>query len=170
MPRPAVGRKIGSVMNRIVIATDGSDASQAAVREGLALAREAAAVTVVTVRQPISILGAPYHQRELSRQLASARGALERARAEAEAHGIEADYEILEGDTASEVLQIARSRQADLVVVGSRALGSIGGALLGSVSKAVVRGADRPVLVVKESERPKGQEGSDARRGAGARA
>ena len=137
-------------MKNIVIATDGSDASQLAIREGLEIAKEAgAAVTVVTARQPISFLGAPYDQRELSRQLAHARAALDRAKAEAEAIGIEAPYEIREGDPADEILRIAADRQADLVVLGSRGLGAIRGALLGSVSKAVVNGSDRPVLVVK---------------------
>jgi nucleotide-binding universal stress UspA family protein len=137
-------------MKMIVVATDGSDASQLAAREGLELAKETgAAVTVVTARQPISFIGAPYDQRELSRQLARARAALDRAKAEAEAIGVEASYEIREGDPADEILRIAADRQADLVVLGSRGLGAIRGALLGSVSKAVVSGSDRPVLVVK---------------------
>ena len=136
----------------IVVATDGSDASQLAVREGLELAKETgAAVTVVTARQPISFIGAPYDQRELSRQLARARGALDRAKAEAEAIGVEASYQIREGDPADEILRIAADHQADLVVLGSRGLGAIKSALLGSVSKAVVSGSDRPVLVVKYS-------------------
>ena len=141
-------------MKTIVIATDGSHASQAAVREGLELAKETgAAVTVVTARQPISFIGAPYDQRELSRQLARARGALDRAKAEAEAIGVEASYQVREGDPADEILRIAADRQADLVVVGSRGLGAIKSALLGSVSKAVVSGSDRAVLVVKCSTR-----------------
>jgi nucleotide-binding universal stress UspA family protein len=137
-------------MKMILVATDGSEASQLAVREGLELAKDTgAAVTVVTARQPISFIGAPYDQRELSRQLARARSALDRAKAEAEAIEVEASYEIREGDPADEILRIAADRQADLVVLGSRGLGAIRGALLGSVSKAVVSGSDRPVLVVK---------------------
>lgn len=141
-------------MKMIVVATDGSDASQLAVREGLELAKETgAAVTVVTARQPISFIGAPYDQRELSRQLARARAALDRAKAEAEAIAVEATYEIREGDPADEILRIASDRQADLVVLGSRGLGAIRSALLGSVSQAVVSGSDRPVLVVKNPAR-----------------
>ena len=141
-------------MKMIVVATDGSDASQLAVHEGLELAKKTgAAVTVVTARQPISFIGAPYDQRELSRQLARARAALDRAKAEAEAIGVEASYQIREGDPADEILRIAADRQADLVVLGSRGLGAVKSALLGSVSKAVVSGSDRPVLVVKYSTR-----------------
>jgi nucleotide-binding universal stress UspA family protein len=138
-------------MENIVVAVDGSDAGELAVREALELAEDAgAAITVVTVRQPISHLGAPYDQRELSRRLAHARDALDRAKAQVDEAGVAATYEIREGDPAEEIVKLAGDRDADLVVVGSRGLGAITGALLGSVSKAVVKGADRPVLVVKE--------------------
>ena len=138
-------------MENIVVAVDGSDASELAIREGLELAKESnAVVTFVAVRQPISLLGAPYDQRELSRQLAHARAALDRAKAYAGELGVEAAYDIREGDAAEEILRLAEDRRAELIVVGSRGLGAITGALLGSVSKAVVKGADRPVLVVKE--------------------
>ena len=50
-------------LKRIVIATDGSRGSRAAIEEGLALARDTGAVvTLVTVRPPISpALGEPYY-------------------------------------------------------------------------------------------------------------
>jgi len=138
-------------MDNIVVAVDGSDVGELAVREGLELAKDAGAkLTVVTVRQPISFLGAPYDQRELSRQLEHSRASLDRAKAAIDETGVEAAYEIREGDPAEEILRLAEDRRAELVVVGSRGLGAITGALLGSVSKAVVKGADRPVLVVKE--------------------
>lgn len=138
-------------MENIVVAIDGSDVGDLAVGEAIELAKDAgAAITVVTVRQPISFLGAPYDQRELSRQLAHARASLDRAKGAVAEAGAEATYEIREGDPAEEILRLAQDRNADLVVVGSRGLGTIAGTLLGSVSKAVIRGADRPVLVVKE--------------------
>jgi nucleotide-binding universal stress UspA family protein len=66
---------------------------------------------------------------------------------------VESESEILEGDPAEQILQLARLRGAALIVVGSRGLGAVPGALLGSVSSAVVHGADRPVLVVKPRAR-----------------
>jgi len=63
--------------------------------------------------------------------------------------GVASESEILEGDAAEEILGLARLRDADLIVVGSRDLGRVAGAMLGSVSNAVVHNADRPVLVVK---------------------
>jgi nucleotide-binding universal stress UspA family protein len=42
------------------------------------------------------------------------------------------------------------SRHADLLVVGSRGLGPVGGAVLGSVSRALLHHAQCPVVIVKE--------------------
>jgi len=61
--------------------------------------------------------------------------------------GVEAETEVLEGDPAGRILELARLRDVDLIVVGSRGLGPVAGALLGSVSREVVQRADRPVLV-----------------------
>jgi nucleotide-binding universal stress UspA family protein len=143
-------------MQSILIATDGSPGSDAAVADGIELAREAGAkVTVVSVRPPIALLGEPYHHRKLSEQLQAARAAVDRAMAAAADDGVGAEAEILEGEVAKEVLRLARSRNVDLIVIGSRGLGAVTGVLLGSVSRAVVRDADRPVLVVKEPTRTK---------------
>ena len=138
-------------MNRIVIGTDGSPGGRAAVEEGLELARLVGApVTFICVRHQIVLLGDPYYQRKLSEQLAHARAALDEAMDKADRIGVEADCEIAEGDPVDELIRAARYQEADLIVVGSRGLGAIAGALLGSVSRALVQHSPVPVLVVKE--------------------
>jgi nucleotide-binding universal stress UspA family protein len=138
-------------MERIVIAADGSPGADVAVFEGVEIARiTGAAVTFVYVRHGIPLLGSPYYERKLSTQLRDARAVLDRALAEAGRLEVEADYEIAEGDAVDEVLRTAVYRKADLIVVGSRGLGAVAGALLGSVSKRLVELAPMPVLVVKE--------------------
>jgi nucleotide-binding universal stress UspA family protein len=43
---------------------------------------------------------------------------------------------------------LADDLPADLIVIGSRRLGTVSGVLLGSVSNTVLRHAKRPVLIV----------------------
>ncbi len=61
------------------------------------------------------------------------------------------DCEIVhETGSPREVLpQLAEERQADLIVAGSRGLGTVAGMLVGTVSGYLVRHARVPVLVVK---------------------
>jgi nucleotide-binding universal stress UspA family protein len=137
---------------RILIATDGSDCARGAVEHGLSLAAAlGGAVMFVVVRQaPLAVLGDPYYEREAGRELARAQAAADEAMVAAAQAGVDADYELLEGSPAERILALAKSRDADLVVVGSRGRGPVKGALLGSVSSAVAHAADRPVLVVNE--------------------
>jgi nucleotide-binding universal stress UspA family protein len=65
-----------------------------------------------------------------------------------EAGVTEADRTITPGDAADRLIQEARDRDADLIVVGSRGHGAMKSALLGSVSAAVVRHAHCPVVIV----------------------
>jgi nucleotide-binding universal stress UspA family protein len=138
-------------MKRILIATDGSANAWAAVEEGVELASEVGAeVTFVTVRHGVPLLGDPWYQRHLTDQLGHARETLDRAEAEAGRRGVVCDAEILEGDPASCIIDAARYRDADLVVVGSRGHGALTSALIGSVSRAVMSRSQVPVMIVRE--------------------
>ena len=53
------------------------------------------------------------------------------------------------GDPAEEIMNVASSRTADLIVMGAKGLGTIDRILLGSVSTRVVQYASCPVLVVR---------------------
>lgn len=58
--------------------------------------------------------------------------------------------EIREGSPINMLLNL--SKEADMVVVGSRGLGGIAGALLGSVSASVIGHAESPVVVLREDD------------------
>jgi nucleotide-binding universal stress UspA family protein len=66
-----------------------------------------------------------------------------------------ADAEVVVTDSppVSGILSRARKLRAGAIVLGSRGLGAVGRFLLGSVSRAVVRDATCPVLVVRGSAR-----------------
>jgi nucleotide-binding universal stress UspA family protein len=60
------------------------------------------------------------------------------------------------GAPASTILAEAAERGSDLIVLGSRGLGTAKRLLLGSVSGSVLRRADRPVLVVSAADAVRG--------------
>lgn len=65
------------------------------------------------------------------------------------AAGVRTEIDVLEGPAAQAILRAASTRGADLIVVGSRGLGDLQAALLGSVSHKVLQIAEVPVLVVR---------------------
>jgi nucleotide-binding universal stress UspA family protein len=65
------------------------------------------------------------------------------------------DVHLALGHADEEIVRIAQDISADLIVVGSRGLGGVRRALLGSVSDSVVRHAHCPVLVVRQERSPK---------------
>jgi nucleotide-binding universal stress UspA family protein len=128
----------------IVAAVDGSAASRAAIGEAVRLSAELRApiVFVYVRRGPASYLGTPVYQRRLSKELARARHVLDRALGVAREAGVPATAEILEGPPRRRIAELARDRDARLVVVGSRRR-----RLWPSVTSGVVRAAGRPVVV-----------------------
>ena len=136
-------------MKEILVATDGSESSGHAVGQAIELARSSgASLTIVYVRHaPLPLLGQPYYQRSLSGELRVANETVASAAALARQAGVETETEVLDGDPPDRILELARLRDVDLIVVGSRGLGPIAGTLLGSVSREVLHHADRPVLI-----------------------
>ena len=140
-------------MKRILVATDGSPSAAEAVDFGVELAAEHASellfVHVVPVVDVVpangfGIGGAfPHEPSELDRML------LVEAAELAVEQGIVATTVLLRGDTVDEIVAFADSHDVDLIVVGSRGHGAIAGALLGSVSRGVLRESKRPVLIVR---------------------
>jgi nucleotide-binding universal stress UspA family protein len=65
--------------------------------------------------------------------------------------GMEVHVEIRDGPDAAEILDFARQKAIDLIVIGREGHGGVRKAFFGSVAEKVVRKADCPVLVIPYS-------------------
>jgi nucleotide-binding universal stress UspA family protein len=138
-------------MRRILVATDGSETARAAVGVGAELAAEHGAelvlahvVPAVDVVATAGLVSSAFPHEPSDAE----RAVLEDAADEAAEHGCVATTALLRGHTVHELVAYADSHDADLIVVGSRGHGAVASALLGSVSRGLLREAGRPVLIV----------------------
>jgi nucleotide-binding universal stress UspA family protein len=143
---------------RILLATDGSEEAELALKTAVDLAdctnSELHVATVAPEYHP-----AHFEVPETGRLLDEARRAIEREAREVldgqvkkieEAGGIVAEAHLRTGGRRDqEILQVGEEISAGLIVMGSRGLGGLRRALIGSVSDSVVRHAHCPVLVVR---------------------
>ena len=127
-------------MRTILLATDGSECSEWALGFAIELARETGASLQILSVRPLR-LPTPTGPEHI------AVAAAERARAE----GVDAFPHTTQGDIVTEIAAAAVALGADVLVVGSRGLGAVSGATLGSVSQALVRRSPIPVTVVRQA-------------------
>lgn len=144
------------MIERILIAVDGSSSGQEALEFGLQIAEKLhAKATLFHAMAPVVWTAAtadgeqgtvqpfPFHLD------ADEKAVLEEASRQAAARGIDSNIEIGSGDPVAEIISHADSIDADLIVVGSRGRSDVATSLLGSVSRGVLHEAPRPVLVVR---------------------
>lgn len=123
---------------RILLASDGSAASETATRIAARLARARnLPLTVVSVE-------VPKHSAE---RQAEAAKIVERTVAALRVEGIDVDGKVGHGPAPDEIQAIASQTEVDLIVIGSEGRTGLGRVLLGSNSEAVIARATCPVLV-----------------------
>ena len=147
------------MFDRILVAVDGSEHAAKATDTGIALARKFdAALIFLSVYKHYSRLESTHslvRAREVPEPPDETLGALakdtaERAAAYAREHGVaQVEAYSKRGPIARTIVDVARERRADVVVMGRRGLGDIEGLLLGSVSHKVCSLADCTCITVK---------------------
>jgi nucleotide-binding universal stress UspA family protein len=139
---------------KVILATDGSSdaASAAQWLRHLPLPADREVLVLSVVRPPL-LPGVPEATSELwTAMLAEAQRLVDETAATFE----HARGAVVEGDPRDQIVAIAETANADLVVLGARGLGAIQEMLLGSVSLGVAREAPCPVLVCKGAPRDVG--------------
>jgi nucleotide-binding universal stress UspA family protein len=146
--------------NHLLIATDGSELATKALKHGLALAkREGAEVTVVTVTEPWSPLEMAQKAREhrpnpVAEFEAIAAEAADRILGAAAEHASELGVRceclhVSDQHPAEGIINTAKAKGSDLIVMGSHGRRGFSRVLLGSQSYEVLTLCTVPALVVR---------------------
>jgi nucleotide-binding universal stress UspA family protein len=152
-----VVKKRMTSFKQVIIGVDGSKDAQSAVDFILRLSpTEELRMMVVSVVPPLPIETSPASAslaallEQVRRPMEeNARKVAERTAEHIRAAGFEVTAMVAHGHIGHQIVDLAASAKADLVVVGSRGLTGTSRYLMGSVSDAVVKYAPCPVLVVR---------------------
>lgn len=140
-------------MAGIIVGVDGSDHSVHALRWAANEARLRGAVLRPVTTFSIGFLSTGYEialpdpmdMKAASQTMLDA--ALDTVRETGDLEGVEVDPMVAEGHPGERLIRM--SKDADLVVVGSRGRGGFVGALMGSTTTHVVNHAECPVVIVR---------------------
>ncbi|MDE5415678.1 universal stress protein [Alkalihalobacterium chitinilyticum] len=145
---------------KVVVAIDGSKHSYHALKKAVEHVNEVSGeLTVVhivpdTGSAPIIIGDFSTAQYDYRRKLKEvkieeAEQIINRAKQEVQENGGTSQYYILEGDPANSICQFSEKENFDLIIIGSRGLGSFKEMVLGSVSHKVAQTSSIPVMIIK---------------------
>jgi nucleotide-binding universal stress UspA family protein len=143
---------VGVGIHNVLIATDFSSYSNAALNFGLQLAKsyQAAAYVVFVVPTDEFLIAGPEAyvaaKDAAARDLRQLKAEVSRKYSYVEGR----DYRLclLEGEVAQTILNFAHNKQIDLIVLGTHGRGGLGKALMGSVAERVFRQSPVPVLTL----------------------
>jgi nucleotide-binding universal stress UspA family protein len=123
---------------KLLIASDGSPYSEAALADALAIAKARGSV----------ILGASVAQGEA--EIPRAREIVEKMEAAALQQGVPLEPYLLQGRPYEAIIKLAHQKQADLIILGSHGHTGLKRLLMGSVAERVIGQAPCATLVVKK--------------------
>jgi len=153
------------VFLNILVAVDGSDHAAQALRTAVQLASEEhARLTLITAVPPTPALAQITASGAALAEVADLMGdAGRQIRRQVDdlPDDISVTTVVVSGHPAAKILRQLREGNHDLLVMGTRGLGRVGSALLGSVSQAVLHESEVPVLVVRGPRAAASSEASD---------
>ena len=135
----------------IIVALDGSEQSLFALDHARAIAEcfRSKLILVHAFPHTSDLRDSIEYNNLVALRIKGAEEIIEAARKLLGRTSIEVDEELLEGPAAEAILSAAGTRHSDLIVMGSRGMGSLKGMVFGSVSTKVAHYAPCPVMVVR---------------------
>lgn len=142
-------------MLKILIAVDGSEHAERAMAAVGKMARaslELEAILLCVSPEPLfyGSYSAATLQKIEAEQVIQQNVILNLAMEQASAAGLKVSESVRAyGVIANEIVRIAKDRQVDQIVMGTRGMGAMGNLFIGSVAQAVIHQSSVPVLLVK---------------------
>jgi nucleotide-binding universal stress UspA family protein len=135
----------------IIVALDGSEQSALALEHARAVAERFRSKLILVHAFPHTsdLRDSMEYNNLVALRIKKGEEIIETARKQLGRTSIEVNEELLEGPASEAILSVAATRNADLIVMGSRGMGSLKGMVFGSVSTKVSHYAPCPVMVVR---------------------
>ncbi len=140
-----------ALFKKILIATDGSEKNRSALDEGLRIARACGSVVYAVYVIDMSAFSSTSGEIPMgdTYRMLEEEGRQAMSRVQALAGDVSVEMSVLEGRPATEIVELAKTKDVDLLVIGTHGKKGLERLLLGSVAEAVIRSAPCKVLVVK---------------------
>ena len=135
----------------IIVALDGSEQSMLAFNHARAIAEcfGSKLILVHAFPRTSGLRDSTEYNNLVARRTKEGQAIIEKTREHLGRSSVEVEEDLLEGPAAEAIISVAAIRKSDLIVMGSRGMGSLKGAVFGSVSDKVSHDATSPVMVIR---------------------
>ena len=134
---------------RIVMAVDGSEYSEAAVRAVISHMRPESAEMLVLHIVDTRLVSTPPQWTQATSPFTEARESVARAAELLRGAGFTSSTRVVEGEVRSSILDVAAEWPADLIILGSHGRTGLRRFTLGSVAETVARYARCSVMIIR---------------------
>lgn len=140
---------------QIMVPLDQSELAEKALVHAVELARLTGStlhlVSVVPVLDPDAMQAAGVVV-DWGAQLEIAREYMKGIRKRVMADGVEAEWDVCQGDVAAELLRYCQQQEIELIVMSTHGRSGLGRWVYGSIADRILRHAEVPVLLVRAAE------------------
>lgn len=145
-----------AIFQKVLVAYDGSSNSKRALEKAseFIAADESVKMHVINIVNPphldlFSLYGPGLSKEVIAKMEEANKEIMAKAKELIKDYKDNCHFEQLEGDAAQKIIDYSKENEIDLIIIGSRGLGTFKGVLLGSVSQRIVQLAEPHVMVIR---------------------